>query len=229
MLIFRLGQWLCRLLYCLYRQPIQRLCLTVTNSLHNHVAYLTKNRWLSVDPRFNVLSSPYLRPSIMQWIIIWTHWFGNAKPSNVLSRVTPILPNWDIMLNDPICPPYFCSWTNVHIRLLNIVICYFSKWNPRPSNIYNLVITYWLILSYIGWFPVFLLVSIAVTIINPFRGYCIDLHVGRINPGTFRAERTTWGSGLSGASMPLSRSISDSLSASQSSLFMFWIWQSLVQ
>ena len=65
--------------------------------------------------------------------------------------------------------------------------------------------------------PLLLLVSIARTVINPFSAFCIDLHVGQINPGIFGAALTTQCSGLSDASIPWSGAILHSLLALQCS------------
>ena len=77
--------------------------------------------------------------------------------------------------------------------------------------------TYWPNLSYFFLSPFFLLASIALTVINSFSAVFIILRVGQINPGTFGAALTTQCSGLSEALLPLSASILDSSSASQSS------------
>jgi hypothetical protein len=52
MLIFRIGQRECCFLFCLYRQPIQWLLTTMTNSLFNYLTYRTINHWCSVDAQF---------------------------------------------------------------------------------------------------------------------------------------------------------------------------------
>ena len=77
--------------------------------------------------------------------------------------------------------------------------------------------TYWPNQSYFFLFPLFLLVSIKLTVINPFSALFIDLNVGRINPETFRAALRTQCSGLSESWMQLCGSISDSSSVLQSS------------
>jgi len=85
------------------------------------------------------------------------------------------------------------------------------------------VTTYWPTLSYFFLFPLFLLVSIAVTFINTVSACYIVHHVGRINLGTFGAALTCRCSGLPGASMPLSSSIWDSMLASRLSSLAFRI------
>jgi len=57
-----------------------------------------------------------------------------------------------------------------------------------------------------------------VTIINPLWAFFFDLHVGQINLGTFVVAHTSCSSVHSWFSMPLCRSISDSVSSFQSSL-----------
>jgi len=52
MLIFRIGLWLCCLLFCLWRQRIQRLCYTVIKSLYNFLAHETKNHSHCIDAHF---------------------------------------------------------------------------------------------------------------------------------------------------------------------------------
>jgi len=52
MLIFRIGQWLCHFLFCLYWLPLHSLCLTTTRQLVNYLSWKTKNRWRSVDTEF---------------------------------------------------------------------------------------------------------------------------------------------------------------------------------
>jgi len=74
-----------------------------------------------------------------------------------------------------------------------------------------------LILFYFFFTPLFLLVSIGLTVINTFSACLFDFHVGRINLGTFGAALTFCCTGHSGSSMQLSCSISDSTSAAQSS------------
>jgi hypothetical protein len=51
-LIFRMGQWLYSVLFCLSRLPIQPLCWKEIQLLNNYHSYKTKNCWRSVDPHF---------------------------------------------------------------------------------------------------------------------------------------------------------------------------------
>jgi len=53
-------------------------------------------------------------------------------------------------------------------------------------------------------FPLFLLLSIAVTIINTVSARFIDLGVGSINPGIFGKALTSQWTWLYGTSMPFS-------------------------
>jgi len=54
-LIFRLGQWLCRLLFCWYRLPMHWSHITASISLSNYLTYITKNPWCSVEDQFQVV------------------------------------------------------------------------------------------------------------------------------------------------------------------------------
>ena len=81
--------------------------------------------------------------------------------------------------------------------------------------------TYSPYVSYFFLFPLFLLVCIALTVINPFSACFIDLSVGRINPGTFGAALTTRWAARSEASMTLPSSTSDWSFPSQSSSLWF--------
>jgi len=89
--------------------------------------------------------------------------------------------------------------------------------------------TYWPNLSYFFLFPFFLLVSIALTVINPYSAIVINLRVGQINPGTFGVALTTQCSELSEAFMPFSGYASDTLTASLSSLLSFGSFKSPFQ
>ena len=78
-------------------------------------------------------------------------------------------------------------------------------------------------------YPLFLLVSIAVTTINHCSACFIDLHVGQINLGQFGAAHAFQYSGLSVTSIPISCSIVDQLSASPSLLVAFGSYKSKFQ
>jgi len=101
MLIFRLGQCLCRCSFCLFRLPIRRLCITATNSLFNCLAFKTKNCWRSFDADINILSRQNLLWWITVCVLIWIYWFsfglsatqpfGNAVPSKLHAWVALIL------------------------------------------------------------------------------------------------------------------------------------------
>jgi len=88
-LIFRMGQWLCRSLFCQRRLPVRCLWKTAARSLFNYRTYETKNCWRSVDAYFNVLSSQNLQPLIIAFILFelrgcLSAWSGHgcmAKPS----------------------------------------------------------------------------------------------------------------------------------------------------
>jgi len=84
-------------------------------------------------------------------------------------------------------------------------------------------------LSYFFWFPLFHLVSIALTATINFSAFFFYLHDGQMNLGTFGVAQTPHCSGVSGSSMPLSRSTSDSSSASQLSSLTFQLSMSSFQ
>jgi len=96
----KMGQRACSSLFCLYRQPIQWVCKTMTNSCFYCRTYMTSTHWRSVDADFNELFINSQLPSINASIIIWTYWlpfclietrpFGKAKPSNLLALVALI-------------------------------------------------------------------------------------------------------------------------------------------
>ena len=180
-----------------------------------------------------------LLPSIIVLIIIWTErlhfwlnetWpFGKAKPSNILALVALILlkckylAKWFILsavllyINQySHATAYYCPIIFLQIKLLVIL-------HIDPGDIY------WSILFYIFLFSLFLLVSIALTIINHISAVFLDSHVGRINLGTFDMALTFCCSGVSVSSMTLSSSISDSTSASQSSSNSFGLSKSPFQ
>jgi len=85
------------------------------------------------------------------------------------------------------------------------------------------------ILSYLFLVPIFLLISIALTVIKTCSVMFFDLCIGRINPGTFGAGLTSHCSGLSGSSMVLSSSMLDTLSTYQSSSLWFGLSKSPFQ
>jgi len=89
--------------------------------------------------------------------------------------------------------------------------------------------TYWCILSYCFLIPLFLLVSNVLTVTNTISDCLFDVRWGRINLGTFGAAFTSRFSGISGSLMPLSRPISDSMSAAQSSSLSFGLSKSPFQ
>jgi len=113
--------------------------------------------------------------------------------------------------------------------LLIILPIYFSKWNSRTSNILIQMKNHRPMLFYCFLFPLFLLVSIALTVRINFSAIVFDLRDGRINPGTFGAALTFRRAGVSEFSMTLSRSKSDSSSASQSSSLTFGLSKSPFQ
>jgi len=102
-------------------------------------------------------------------------------------------------------------------------------WNSRSSNIKNLLKTNCPSLCCFFLFPRILLVSVALTVTNPFSVLFIDLPIGRINPGISGAAHTSRCSGHSGSSKQFSSSTSDSLSASQSSSLSFELSKSPFQ
>jgi len=48
-LMLRMGRWPCCYLFCQWKLPIRRLCITTTRSLVNYRNYKTTNCWCSVD------------------------------------------------------------------------------------------------------------------------------------------------------------------------------------
>jgi len=77
--------------------------------------------------------------------------------------------------------------------------------------------------------PLFLLTSIVLTVNNSFSAMLVGDNVGQIDPGTLGAALACRCSVVSGSSMPLSGSMLDSLSASQSSWLTFGSSMSLSQ
>jgi len=78
------------------------------------------------------------------------------------------------------------------------------------------LVKHWCILCYFLSAPIFLLVTIALTVTNTLTGCLFDFRAGQIKPGTFGAALTQC-AGYSGSSMLLSYSILESTSAAQSS------------
>jgi len=93
----------------------------------------------------------------------------------------------------------------------------------------NLVIIHWRILSYLFLIPLFLFVSIILTVMNVVSTVFCDIRIGRINAGTFGAAMTFHWSGVCESSLPLSSSIPNWLSASQSSSLSFESYRSPLQ
>jgi hypothetical protein len=99
-LIFRMGHWLCHILFCQERLPLLWLWIAVSRSLLNYHTYKTNNHWGAVVGNSNVRSSQDLLRSIFAVINIWTLWmpfsvfrtwlYGKAKPSNHQALVTLI-------------------------------------------------------------------------------------------------------------------------------------------
>ena len=77
--------------------------------------------------------------------------------------------------------------------------------------------------------PLFLVVSIALTIINTFSDLCVDFIVRLRTSGTLGVGLISRYSGLFGSSMPLYCSTSDSLFASQSYSLLFGLSKSPFQ
>jgi len=98
--------------------------------------------------------------------------------------------NCKILPNNSFCPLYYCLLTNIHWQLLNILPYYFSKWHSRSNYIKNLVKIRWPIPSYFLLIPLFLCISIELTIINTFSDCFIDRRTVWINPVTFSAAFT---------------------------------------
>jgi len=114
---------------------------------------------------------------------------------------------------------YIYLWTDIHTLLLTIHPSYIPNWNSRSS--YIKLVNHWRILSYFFFPPLFLRVSIPLTVTNTCSAFHFDFRVGQTNRGTFGAAHTSCGSGHSGSSMPVFGSISDSSSAAQSSSLLF--------
>ena len=91
------------------------------------------------------------------------------------------------------------------------------------------LVKHWRILSYFFFTPVFLLISIALTVINTVSARWCDFHEGQINPGTFGTALTSHCSGHSGSSILRSCSLSDSTSPAQLSSLSFGLSKSPFQ
>jgi len=91
------------------------------------------------------------------------------------------------------------------------------------------MLKHWRILSYIFLTALFLLVSVALNVINTCSACLFEFRVGWINTGTYGAALTSCCSGQSGSSTLSSYSISDSTSAPQSSSLSLGFSKSPVQ
>ena len=126
---------------------------------------------------------------------------------------------------DSLRPPYICLSTDILKWLLNIIPYYISNWLSRSSYIFKLV-NHSCILPYLFLITWYLLVSIALTITDPCSACLFDFRVGRINQGSFGVALTSHSSGFAGSSMPLSCSISESMSAAASTSLSFGLTKS---
>jgi len=115
------------------------------------------------------------------------------------------------------------------MRLFHILPWYVSRWHSRSNDIKNLVKIHRRIPSNFFLFPLFILVSIELTVINTFSAIVFDLRVRWINLETFSAALIARCSVVCGSSMPLSRPMSDSLSTSQLSSLSFELSKSAFQ
>jgi len=97
--ILRIEWWSWRCLVCIWKLPIRRGCITPTRSLFNDCTYKTTNRWHCVNAHCILLSIQHQLPSIIVFIMIWTHWmsfsqiktlpYGKPERSNILARFAP--------------------------------------------------------------------------------------------------------------------------------------------
>jgi len=234
--MFRIRQCPCRFLCCLYRLPIHWLCITATKSLSNYHNYKNKDRWYSIDSRFNIFSIHILLPTRIEFIIIWTYRlpfylietqpFGKADPSNILALVGFILlrfiyvAQWFIL---PAILRFSNQYSHVTAQYSPMV---FFKWYSWSNKLKHPVKIHWLNEFYCFLFPWFLVVVIVLTVRKIFSACFFDLSVGRINLGTFGAALTSSCSGVLGSSIPLSSCMSDSLFASQFSELSFGLSKS---
>jgi len=152
---------------------------------------------------------------------IETQHFGKADPRNYLAWVSLIRPKlrylakWFISAAIHLFMNKYPYVTATSSPIVFPYVQFSVKQHIEPGK------TYWPILSYFFVFPWFILVSIAVTVINHITADFMDLHVARINLGKLRAALISRCSGLSGASMRLSSSICNVMSMSQSSSLAF--------
>jgi len=142
-----------------------------------------------------------------------------AKPSIVIflhcslshSEIIYILPTDSLRLL------YMCLSTTACMRLLTMHRQCISNWNSRSRYIQKLV-KHWHILPYIVLNPIFLHLSITLILTNTCSTSPFEFHVRQMNSETFGAALTFCCSRVSGSSMPLPCSISDSKSATQACL-----------
>jgi len=144
---------------------------------------MTNNRWCSVVAHCNVLSIHHQLLSVIALIMIWTYWLrwclietrplGKAEPNNIHALVALILLKFIHLVKWFISPAKIRFLTNIHMWLPNILRYYFFKQNSRSNNIKNLVPIHWHILSYFLLFPLLLLVSMVLTIINTCPHLCL--------------------------------------------------------
>jgi len=107
------------------------------------------------------------------------------------------------------------------MQLLTNLPDYFPNCNSWSNNTKNVVKIDWHIPSKFFLYHLFFLDAIVLTVLNTICAVFCDLHVGQINLGTLGTALTSPWFGLSRSSMPLPRSMSDSLSASLLSLIWF--------
>jgi len=150
-------------------------------------------------------------------------------PVIFLHRSLSLYWNLYITLKCAFCQLYYSLRINIYIGLLIILPKYFSMWNSRPSNISIQVKHHWPMLSCFFWFPLFLLISIGLTVTINISAFFFNLGDSRINPGTFGVAHPSCCGGVSGSLMTLSCSKSDSSSASQSGSLTFGLLKSLLQ
>jgi hypothetical protein len=131
--------------------------------------------------------------------------------------------NLFILPKSLLCLLYISLSTNIDELLITIHPKYISNYNSGARYIKNMV-KHCRSVSYVLFTSLFLLVSIAWTVINTYPACLCDIHVGQTNPGTYGEVLISWCSGHCRCLMPLSRSLSDSTSATQSS--MLWFGQS---
>lgn len=187
----------------------------------NYRTSKTKHLWCSIAAYLTVMPRYNLQTSTTVCIIIWLHWlsfclivtwlYGKAESSYMLVWVA--LVNWNLYMsqNYAFCPLQISISTNIHAWCLTMLPYNISKWKYQSYNIKNLVNTYGLILSHCLLYPIFLLVSNALTIMIPFAAFFWNLHVSQINLGTFSGTHKFCCDGLFRSKMPGSSSTSDLL------------------